>query len=123
MDESVKAPGRPPQRVKGLTDYLVDLHYKKFGIYTKQGLFEFWKEYVSVIYRRLNKSINNKGAVEEPMFNDRRTMDKTQLMKEISISKTSSLKKSGKRSRSGSPKKMNEDLTPYEENVNFDTLQ
>jgi hypothetical protein len=31
----VKAPGRPPQRVAGLTHFLIEYHYKKLGVFTK----------------------------------------------------------------------------------------
>lgn len=115
LDESVKAPGRPPQRIKGLTQFLVDLHYKKFGVYTKSKLFEFWKEHVSVIYRRMRTN-QQRGAVEEPMFD--RKFERS-VKGEQSFGKKGTLKKS----RSRSPKKANEDLPPYEENANYEQMQ
>jgi hypothetical protein len=123
LDESVKAPGRPPQRVKGLTQYLVDLHYKKYGVYTKTGLFEFWKEHVSVIYRQIRNNTLQKGAVEEPMFD--RKIDRSFKGDSFANKKSFNAKASGKpkKSRSSSPLKKNEDLPPYEENVNFESIQ
>jgi hypothetical protein len=55
LEDSIKAPNRPPVRVAGLTTYLVDSHYKKIGVYTKNSeeLFRFWKDYVSVVYRQM----------------------------------------------------------------------
>jgi hypothetical protein len=117
LDESVRAPGRPPQRIKGLTQYLVDLHYKKTGVYTKARLFEFWKEHVSVIYRKIKNT--QRGAVEEPMFD--RKLERSFKGESFTNKKGNTTK--GRKSRSSSPIKKNEDLPPYEENVNFESLQ
>lgn len=53
LEDSVKAPGRPPMRIDGLTQFLVDEHYKSIGVFTKSDkeLFKFWKDYVSSVYR------------------------------------------------------------------------
>jgi hypothetical protein len=37
LEDSIKAPNRPPMRIAGLTTYLVDSHYKKIGVYTKNS--------------------------------------------------------------------------------------
>ena len=57
LEDSVKAPGRPPQRIPGLMQFLIDQHYKKLGVFTKcdKELFKFWKEYVSAVYRHQRK--------------------------------------------------------------------
>ena len=41
----------------GLTPFLIDQHYKKIGVFTKcdKQLFNFWKEYVSVVYKTKRK--------------------------------------------------------------------
>lgn len=63
LEDSIKAPHRPPQRVAGLTQFLIESHYKKIGVFTKneQELFKFWKDYVSVVYKqyRLDKSLKS----------------------------------------------------------------
>ena len=45
LEESVKAPDRPPQKVPGLTTFLCNEHYKRIGVFSKSedALFKFWK--------------------------------------------------------------------------------
>jgi hypothetical protein len=44
IDDSVRDPSRPAQYVSGLTDFLVDEYYRKFGIYTNDDteLYKLW---------------------------------------------------------------------------------
>jgi len=55
----VKAPGRAPVRMEELTQFLIDSHYKYYGVFTKNDkeLFRFWKEHVSVVYRERKKKL------------------------------------------------------------------
>lgn len=50
-----------PRRIPELTNYLCDLHYKKYGVFSrkKADLFKFWKNHVSVHYRLSNKKDKN----------------------------------------------------------------
>jgi hypothetical protein len=59
LEDSVKAPGRAPVRVEELTQFLIDSHYKWYGVFTKNDkeLFRFWKEHVSVVYRERKKKL------------------------------------------------------------------
>ena len=45
LDESVADPHRNPSYINGLTDFLTDEYYKKFGIFTADAgeLQKFWK--------------------------------------------------------------------------------
>ena len=59
LEDSVKAPGRNPIRVDKLTQFLIDSHYKWYGVFTKNDkeLFRFWKDHVSVVYRERKKKL------------------------------------------------------------------
>lgn len=50
-----------PKRIPELTNYLCDLHYKKYGVFSrkKNDLFKFWKDFVSYHYRISNKKNQN----------------------------------------------------------------
>ena len=69
LEESLRAPGRPPKRIEELTNFLVESHYKKFGVYSKvEGeLFKYWKEHVSAGYReqRKRKAALNQSKIED----------------------------------------------------------
>jgi len=49
LDESVADPNRPAQYIAGLTDFLVQDHFEKTGVFSKdkQNLFKHWKYRVS----------------------------------------------------------------------------
>jgi hypothetical protein len=53
LEDSVKAPNRPPTKIEGLTQFLVENHNKWYGVMSKDyaQLFRFWKEFVSIAYR------------------------------------------------------------------------
>ena len=53
LEESLRAPGRPPKRIEELTNFLVESHYKKFGVYSKieVELLKYWREHISAGYR------------------------------------------------------------------------
>ncbi len=57
LEDSVKAPNRPPVRIEGLTEFLVESHYKRFGVYSKvePELFKYWKDYISLAYKEERK--------------------------------------------------------------------
>ncbi len=57
LEDSVKAPNRPPVRIDGLTEFLVESHYKKFGVYSKvePELFKYWKDHISLAYKEERK--------------------------------------------------------------------
>jgi hypothetical protein len=61
----VKAPNRPPVRIEGLTEFLVENHYKRFGVYSKvePELFKYWKEYVSIAYKEERKKKTQLSAL------------------------------------------------------------
>ena len=64
LDESVKAPERPPSRVGGLTDFLTDQHHLKTGVYKRdvKTLHDFWKGFVSLAYKDLRERCRPKDA-------------------------------------------------------------
>lgn len=70
LEDSVKASGRPPQRIAGLTQYLVDQHYKKIGVFTKNEheLFKFWKDYISLAYRQHRLEMSKKFSQPDGPF-------------------------------------------------------
>lgn len=53
LEDSIAEPGRNPVRVDGLTDFLTEEYYKKFGIYTTDAgeLQKFWRTNVSAAYK------------------------------------------------------------------------
>ena len=53
LEESLRDPSRPPQKIEGLTDFLIDEHRKRIGIYCEDSkkLFNFWKNYVIAYYK------------------------------------------------------------------------
>ena len=55
LEESVAEPGRPPQHVPGLTDFLTDEYYKKYGIHTTEAseLTKFWRNNVSAAQKAM----------------------------------------------------------------------
>lgn len=55
LEESIAEPGRPPQHIPGLTDFLTDEYYKKFGIHTTEAseLSKFWRNNVSAVQKEL----------------------------------------------------------------------
>ena len=55
LEESIADPSRPPQHVEGVTDFLTEEYYKKFGIYTADAteLQKFWKNHVSATYKEM----------------------------------------------------------------------
>ena len=57
LEDSVKAPNRPPVRIEGLTEFLVESHYKKFGVYSKvePEMFKYWKDHISLAYKEERK--------------------------------------------------------------------
>jgi len=57
LEESIADPARPPSHIKGLTDFLTDEYYKRFGIYTTDAaeLQKFWKNHVSAAYKQLRE--------------------------------------------------------------------
>ena len=64
LEESIAEPGRPPQHVPGLTDFLTDEYFKKFGIYTSDAieLQKFWRNNVSAVQKELRAERNRKKA-------------------------------------------------------------
>jgi hypothetical protein len=65
LEDSVKAPNRPPVRIDGLTEFLVENHYKRFGVYSKvePELFKYWKEYISLAYKEERKKKTQLSAL------------------------------------------------------------
>ena len=57
LEESVADPSRAPIYVPGLTNFLTEQYFKKYGIYTNEAkhLQTFWKEYVSAAYKDLRE--------------------------------------------------------------------
>jgi hypothetical protein len=57
LEESVKALDRRPQKIPGLTNFLCERHYKKYGTYnrTQKELFKFWKNHVSAVYAEMRR--------------------------------------------------------------------
>lgn len=55
LEESIAEPGRPPRHVNGLTDFLTEEYFKKYGIYTTEAaaLQGFWRDNVSDVYKKL----------------------------------------------------------------------
>ena len=59
LEESTAAMNRPPQLVKGLTEFLRREYYRRMGIYLNGGrkeeglLLNFWKDHVSEAYKNL----------------------------------------------------------------------
>ena len=55
LEESIAEPGRPPQHIAGLTDFLTEEYFKKYGIYTTEAaaLQGFWRDNVSAVYKEL----------------------------------------------------------------------
>lgn len=53
LEESVRNPNRPPERLPGLTTFLQDEYRHKFGIFCDDPptLFIFWKDHVSSYYK------------------------------------------------------------------------
>jgi hypothetical protein len=67
LEDSVKAPGRPPIRIENLTQFLIEQHFSRIGVFTKSHneLFKFWKGYVSIVYREQKL---RKSKTLHPMF-------------------------------------------------------
>jgi hypothetical protein len=57
LEESVKSSHRPPINVPGLTEYLVQSHYKRYGVFSKNEteLFKYWKEHISIDHKEKRK--------------------------------------------------------------------
>jgi hypothetical protein len=55
LEESVAEAGRGPAHIEGLTDFLTDEYFKRFGIYTSDAteLQKFWKNHVSAAYKEM----------------------------------------------------------------------
>ena len=56
-EDSIAEPGRAPRRVEGLSSFLIQEYYKRFGIYCQDAdkLFKFWKDHVSENYRQMRE--------------------------------------------------------------------
>ena len=70
LEDSIAEPGRNPVHVDGLTDFLTEEYYKKFGIYTTDAteLQKFWKSHVSSVYRELRmQKTHAKNTTSFPM--------------------------------------------------------
>ena len=70
LEDSVAEPGRNPIHVDGLTDFLTEEYFKKFGIYTTDAaeLQKFWKSHVSARYREIRmQKTQAKNASSFPM--------------------------------------------------------
>ena len=74
LDDSVRNPNRPPERLPGLTDFLQDEYRHKFGIFCDDPptLFIFWKDHVSSYYKaqrekreRLRDAMNSYAAFDQ----------------------------------------------------------
>ena len=79
LDESVRDPHRPPQRLDGLLDFLQEEYKHKFGIFCddSKALFNMWKEHVSSSYRQqresraaLMKSLNQSPSAKFSQMQD-----------------------------------------------------
>lgn len=57
LEDSIADPGRAPQRLEGLSSFLIEEYYRRYGIYTQdaQKLFKFWKDHVSHAYREVRE--------------------------------------------------------------------
>ena len=57
LEESIADPQRPPQHIRGLTDFLTEEYFKRFGIYTSDAreLQKFWKNHVSAVYKQMRE--------------------------------------------------------------------
>jgi hypothetical protein len=76
LEESVKAPGRPPELIEDLIDFLIDESYRKYGVYPKvteleagkSSLFKFWKDFISVHYRITNRNKEEKSFYDKSII-------------------------------------------------------
>ena len=62
LEESIAEPGRPPQHISGLTDFLTEEYFKKYGIYSTDAaaLQGFWRNNVSEVYKALRTEKANR---------------------------------------------------------------
>jgi len=77
LEDSIAEPGRAPIAVDGLTDFLTEEYFKRYGIYTQdnKALVTFWKDHVSAAYREHRKNLTMRKASASQMqiagdFND-----------------------------------------------------
>jgi hypothetical protein len=81
LDDSVKAPERPPIRIPELTKFLVDSHYKWYGVFTKneKELFKYWKDHISVVYKE--RKMRLLSMKEQQSYSEMPTMAATGVTK------------------------------------------